>query len=68
MTIYTRQILIPSDIITSNKIAKQLYMEYSGTSRINISIDKSEVATVEKVLDALKIPYTEKLGEFLLLG
>lgn len=47
---------------------EDLYMEYSGMSRINISIDKSEVATVEKVLDALKIPYTEKLGEFLLLG
>lgn len=47
---------------------EDLYMEYSGMSRINISIDKSEVSTVEKVLDALKIPYTEKLGEFLLLG
>lgn len=45
---------------------EELYMEYSGISRINISIDKSEVATVEKVLDALKIPYTEKLGEYLL--
>ena len=31
-----------------------------------INLKKSEVATVEKVLDALDIPYTEKLGEYLI--
>lgn len=29
----------------------------------NIQIDRTEIATVEKIFDAMDIPYTEKLGE-----
>lgn len=32
----------------------------------SIPIDRTEVATVEKILEALEIPYTEKLGKVFL--
>lgn len=28
-----------------------------------LTIDRTEIATVEKIFDAMEIPYTEKLGE-----
>ena len=45
---------------------KEINQVFISGENKSIPIDKTEVATVEKVLEALEIPYTEKLGEVFL--
>ena len=40
----------------------RVYVDFESR---RINLDRSEVATVEKILEGLEIPYTEKLGELL---
>lgn len=49
--------------IEYDKIINQVFISKKDKS---IAIDRTEVATVEKILEALEIPYTEKLGEVFL--
>ena len=61
---------LPSSFGSSNIMAKigydkellELFVELNYK---RIILDKSEITTVEKILEGLEIPYTEKLGEFL---
>ncbi len=41
-------------------------MKYLSATIINHQIDRTEVARIEAILEALEIPYTEKLGEVFL--
>jgi hypothetical protein len=49
--------------IEYDKIINQVFISKKDKS---IAIDRTEIATVEKILEALEIPYTEKLGEVFL--
>lgn len=45
---------------------KEINQVFISNNNKSIQIDRTEVATVEKILEALDIPYTEKLGEVFL--
>ena len=45
---------------------KEINQVFISNNNKSIQIDRTEVATVEKILEALEIPYTEKLGEVFL--
>ena len=45
---------------------KEINQVFISSKNKSIQIDRTEVATVEKILEALEIPYTEKLGEVFL--
>ena len=49
--------------IEYNKEINQVFISNNNKS---IPIDRSEVARIETILEALEIPYTEKLGEVFL--
>lgn len=49
--------------IEYNKEINQVFISNNNKS---IQIDKTEVARIEAILEALEIPYTEKLGEVFL--
>jgi hypothetical protein len=42
---------------------KEINQVFISGENKSIQINRTEVATVEKILEALEIPYTEKLGE-----
>lgn len=46
--------------IKYNKGTNQVFIDIGDKS---IQIDRTEIATAEKIFDAMDIPYTEKLGE-----
>lgn len=46
--------------IKYDKIINQVFVRKDNKG---IAIDRTEIATVEKILEALKIPYTERIGE-----
>lgn len=46
--------------IEYDKIINQVFISKKDKS---IAIDRTEIATVEKILEALEIPYTERIGE-----
>lgn len=46
--------------IKYDKIINQVFVRKDNKG---IAIDRIEIATVEKILEALKIPYTERIGE-----
>ena len=48
--------------IKYDKGINQVYIDIDMGMK-NIQIDRTEIATVEKIFDAMDIPYTEKLGE-----
>lgn len=61
---------LPSSFGSSNIMAKigydkELLELFVDLNYKRIILDKSEITTVEKILEGLEIPYTEKLGEFL---
>lgn len=45
---------------------KKINQVFISSENKSIQIDRTEVATVEKILEALEVPYTEKLGEVFL--
>lgn len=45
---------------------KEINQVFISGENKSIQINRTEVATVEKILEALEIPYTEKLGEVFL--
>ena len=49
--------------IEYNKEINQVFISNNNKS---IPIDRTEVARIETILEALEIPYTEKLGEVFL--
>lgn len=55
-----------SNIVTEIGFDKDLLELFVELNHKRILLDRSEVATVEKILEGLEIPYTEKLGELLL--
>lgn len=42
---------------------KDLMCTFLSCKGENIAIDKTEIATIERVLEALEIPYKERIGE-----
>lgn len=48
--------------IKYDKGINQVYIDIDMGMK-NIQIDRTEIATVEKIFDAMDIPYMEKLGE-----
>ena len=48
--------------IKYDKGINQVYIDIDMGMK-NIQIDRTEIATVEKIFDAMDIPYTDKLGE-----
>ncbi len=48
--------------IKYDKGINQVYIDIDMGMK-NIQIDRTEIATAEKIFDAMDIPYTEKLGE-----
>ena len=48
--------------IKYDKGINQVYIDIDMGMK-NIQIDRTEIATVEKIFDAMDIPYTERLGE-----
>lgn len=48
--------------IKYDKGINQVYIDIDMGMK-NIQIDRTEIATAEKIFDAIDIPYTEKLGE-----
>lgn len=42
---------------------KEINQVFLRNGNRTFQIDRTEVATVEKIFDAMDIPYTEKLGE-----
>lgn len=48
--------------IKYDKEINQVYIDIDMGMK-NIQIGRTEIATVEKIFDAMDIPYTEKLGE-----
>ena len=45
---------------------KEINQVFISGENKSIQINRTEVATVEKILEALEIPYSEKLGEVFL--
>lgn len=42
---------------------KEINQVFLRNGNRTLTIDRIEIATVEKIFDAMDIPYTEKLGE-----
>ena len=42
---------------------KEINQIFLRNGNRTLQIDRTEVATIEKIFDAMDIPYTEKLGE-----
>ena len=42
---------------------KEINQVFLRNGNRTLTIDRTEIATVEKIFDAMDIPYTEKLGE-----
>ena len=42
---------------------KEINQIFLRNGNRTLQIDRTEVATIEKIFDAMEIPYTEKLGE-----
>lgn len=45
---------------------KEINQVFISNNNKSIQIDRTEVARIETILEALEIPYTEKLGEVFL--
>ena len=45
---------------------KEINQVFLRNGKRTLTIDRTEIATVEKIYDAMEIPYTEKLGEVII--